>query len=193
MTERVAKQLPTPNNTAALLRARRTISKFLPTLPPQELIEQAVELARWAPNHRMTQPWRFYLLGEQSKQKIVDLNSELVLASKGEAAAKVKRRRWQDIPGWLVVTSQRSADPLQTQEDYAACCCAVHNITLFLWSHGVGCKWTTGAVTRDARFYKYLEIDAEQEQLVSLLWYGYPDQSPRTKRKPVEDILFIRD
>jgi nitroreductase len=114
----------------------------------------------------------------------------VVAAKKGEAAADVKRRRWQDIPGWLVVTCKRSEDTLQAQEDYAACCCAVHNITLYLWSHGIGCKWTTGAVTRDQGFYQRLKIDAESEELVSLLWYGYPDQSPQTKRKPVKDILF---
>jgi len=193
MTKTSENFMPTPDEAATLLRERRTINKFKPTPPPHELIEQAVEVARWAPNHRMTQPWRFYLLGEQSKQKIIDLNVDLVLAKKGEAAAKVKRKRWEAVPGWLVVTCKRSEDPLQAQEDYAACCCAVHNLTLFLWSHGVGCKWTTGAVTRDPRFYQSLDIDAQAEELVGLLWYGYPDQSPRTKRKPVEDILFTRD
>lgn len=185
--------LPTPEQAARLLSGRRTINRFRSEIPPRELLEQAVDIARWAPNHHMTQPWRFYLLDEQSKQRIVELNADIVAQSKGEAAARVKRRRWSAIPGWLVVTCMKSDDALQAREDYAACCCAVHNLTLYLWSLGIGCKWTTGAVTRDARFYQALDIDADREDVVSLLWYGYPDHNPKTRRKPLEDIFFTRD
>lgn len=188
-----ASRLPSAEYAAELLRGRRTVSLFLPELPPHELLRQAVEVARWAPNHRMTQPWRFYLLGEQSKQAIVDLNAELVAAQKTTAAGDAKRRRWQAIPGWLVVTCVRSDDPLQAREDYAACSCAVHNLMLYLWSHGVGCKWTTGEVIRNPRFYTLLDIDPQAEEVVSLLWYGYPAHSPKSKRKPVQNILSYRD
>lgn len=193
MTNSGTSPLPTAEQAAELLRSRRTVSRFLPELPPRELLQQAVEVARWAPNHHMTQPWRFYLLGQQSKQAIVDLNVELVMEKKGEAAGEAKRRRWQAIPGWLVVTCVRSDDSLQAHENYAACCCAVQNLMLYLWSHGIGCKWTTGEITRNLRLYTLLDIDAQAEQVVSLLWYGYPDHNPRTRRKPVQDILFYRD
>lgn len=162
-------------------------------MPSPVLIEQAVALARWAPNHRVTQPWRFYHLGEQAKHAVIELNAGLIAAKKSEAAADFKRQRWQAIPGWLVVTCIRSDDTLKAQEDYAACCCAVHNLTLYLWSHNIGCKWTTGAVTRDSGFYQQLEINPDAETVVGLIWYGYPDENPSTKRKPVEDILFWRD
>lgn len=193
MTTDVDNGLPRPEQAAQLLRGRRTVSLFQPELPARELLETAVEIARWAPNHRMTQPWRFYLLGEQSKQAIVELNAERVAAEKSATAGDVKRQRWQAIPGWLVVTCLRSDDALQAREDYAASCCAVHNLMLYLWSQGVGTKWTTGEVTRTQRFYQLLNIDSSAEEVISLLWYGYPVIDPKSKRKPVDEILFYRD
>ena len=63
---------------ADVLRGRRTIHKFLPDVPPVELIEEAIEIARWAPNHHHTEPWLFYVLGPDSIARVVDLNARLV-------------------------------------------------------------------------------------------------------------------
>lgn len=115
-----------------------------------------------------------------------------MLANKGEAAATAKYRRWSGIPGWLVVTRTCDEDAFRAREDYAACCCAVQNLMLYLWSRGVASKWTTGAVTREPRFYQTLDIDADAEEVVALLWYGYLDHEPKKPRAPVADILFRR-
>lgn len=150
---------------------------------------EALELARWAPNHHLTEPWRFYLVGETTKAAIVALNRELVADRKGEAAAAAKEQSWQAVPGWLVVTRARAASELQAWEDYAACACAIHNMALYLWSRGIGMKWTTGPVTREARFYDLLGVDPAEETVVGLIWYGYPDEQPRTRRHPVTERL----
>lgn len=168
---------------------RRTINHFLPELPPKKLIMQAISHARWAPNHRITEPWRFYLLGEESKAHIIELNTELVRLKKGAAAAELKRKRWSQIPGWLVVTCHNATDPIQDREDYAACACAIQNLQLYLWAQGVGVKWTTGPVTRDPRFYDLLWIDDSAETVAGLLWYGYPAEEAESVRKPLEKIL----
>jgi nitroreductase len=174
---------------AELLRGRRTIHNFQPRLPPRETIWQAIELARWAPNHRLTEPWHFYLLGRETAHAIAALNAALVSAAQGEAAGLAKLDRWRAIPGWLVVTCDNSSDPIRAREDYAACCCAVHNFALYLWSQGIGVKWTTGAVTRDPGFYDLIWVDPHLETVVSLLWYGYPAEIPQTPRKPVAEFL----
>lgn len=174
---------------AELLSGRRTINFFQAEPPPRELIVQALDLARWAPNHRLTEPWRFYWLGQNTAQAVAELNAELVAASKGADVAQRKLADWLAKPGWLVVTQLRSADPLQNQEDYAACCCAMQNLMLYLWSQGVGSKWSTGAVIREARFYDLLWIDPAIEVVVGLLWYGYPADIPQTPRKPLAELL----
>lgn len=181
--------LPQPEATAQLILRRRTINQFRPEPPPRELIREAMDLARWAPNHHLTEPWHFYWLGPRTQAAVVDLNTQLVARSKGEAAAAIKRERWAAMPGWLVVTCERSDDPLRQQEDYAACCCAVHNMALYLWSAGVGMKWTTGPVIREPAFYDLLWVDPELESVVGLFWYGYPDESPVQQRKDLSSRL----
>ena len=177
--------------TAALIRSRRTIHLFKPELPPQATILKAIDLARWAPNHRLTEPWRFYLLGPAAAKAVAHLNAEIVTEQRGEEAGRKKRDRWCSMPGWLVVTSCIADDPIVTEENYAACCCAIQNMQLYLWSEGIGMKWGTGKVTRDSRFFELLGIDPEQEKLVGMFWYGYPAEVPEKQRKPVEHVATV--
>ncbi|MBT5020694.1 MAG: nitroreductase [Planctomicrobium sp.] len=171
------------------IRDRRTINSFRSEVPPQETILHAIELACWAPNHKLTEPWRYYLLGSETFQRIVELNTKLVTASKGVEAAEKKREKWSQIPGWLVVTYQRSEDKLRDQENYAAVCCAIQNFSLSLWSAGIGMKWTTGPVTRDDGIYQILDLNREQEEIAGVLWYGYPAEVPSMKRHPPDQFI----
>lgn len=174
---------------AKIIRDRRTINSFRIEVPPQDVILQAIELACWAPNHKLTEPWRYYLLGSETSQRIVELNAKLVEKSKGVEAAGKKRAKWSKIPGWLVVTSQRSDDKLRDQENYAAVCCAVQNLSLALWSVEIGMKWTTGPVTRDEGIYQILDLNREQEEIVGVMWYGYPAEVPTMKRHPPDQFI----
>ena len=174
------------------VRTRRTIHVFEPKpVPSREEVLSAIDLARWAPNHFVTEPWRFYLLGRTTAEAVAQLNASIVTQERGESAGRAKLERWLEIPGWLVVTCVRSDDEVRQQEDYAACCCAVQNLQLVLWSRGIGTKWTTGSVTQSKRFFEIIGFDREREKLVSMLWYGFPKDVPSTARKPVKEILTV--
>lgn len=172
-----------------ILRGRRTIELFLQTKVPDALLEEAIESAIWAPNHRVTEPWHFYRIGEVSKQKCLDLCHDIVMAKKGRKVADFKRESWSEKPGWLVVTSRRSEDALLQAEDYAATSAAIQNLTLYLWKAGVGCKWSTGAIIRDSRFYEILQIDESAEWVVGLIWYGYPKVTPAQSRQALANAI----
>jgi nitroreductase len=172
-----------------VLRSRRTVGVYQPGCPPREMIFAALDLAVWAPNHRKTEPWRFTLLGPNAVREIVALNSELVAAKKGPELAEKKRRQWSAVPGWLLATCIKSANLEEHEEDYAACCCAVQNLMLALWSRGIGSKWSTGSVTQHPRFAEIAKFDAATERIVGLIWYGYPDILPEQSRRPVADVL----
>lgn len=178
-----------PDRFAAVLRSRRTIGAFRPDVPPRELVVSALELSCWAPNHRKTEPWRFALLGPETAASIVALNAELVAAKKGPQEAERKRREWSAVPGWLVVTCLRADDPIQSEEDYAASCCATQNLLLALWSRGIGTKWSTGDVTRHPRFSELVGFDPRLERMVGLIWYGYPASIPEQRRRPLADVF----
>lgn len=176
-----------------LIRQRRTIHDFEPEPIDQSIVTQALDTAVWAPNHKLSEPWRFYHIGPETKQAICQLNATLVTEKKGKEAGQKKLHRWMGIPGWLAVTCIQSSDPLRRQEDYAACCCVIHNLSLLLWDQGIGMKWSTGPVTRDARFYDLIWADPQREKVVSLIWYGKPAKTPTPGRKPAETFTVNLD
>ncbi|MEE8244231.1 MAG: nitroreductase [Pseudomonadales bacterium] len=177
---------------AEVLRGRRTIELFLQTPVPEKLILAAIETAAWVPNHHVTEPWHFYLLGKETKERCLDLCQDIVTEKKGAKAGEFKRQSWAKKPGWLVVTCQRSKDELLQRENYAACSAAVHTLMLYLWKARVGSKWTTGDITRDSRFFDIIGVDETQEFVVSLMWYGYPKMTPTQSRKDLADVLVKR-
>lgn len=182
-------ETPELRDFSEVIRGRRTINLFLQTKIPEDLIHDAIEASTWAPNHHVTEPWRFYLLGQKSIERCLDLCCDIVTAKKGEKAGQFKRQSWSEKPGWLLITCRRSDDDLLQQEDYAACCAAVQNLLLYLWRADIGSKWTTGAITRDPRFAEIIGFDAETEFVVGLVWYGYPKITPTQSRKAGDAVL----
>ena len=172
-----------------VLRGRRTINLYLQTAIPDGLVRDAIEAATWAPNHHVSEPWHFYRLGEKSIAACVELVREISTAKKGAKAGDFKAKSWSEKPGWLVVTCRNSENALLQQEDLAACAAAVQNFMLYLWQAGVGSKWTTGDITRDARFLEIVGIDADAQSVVGLIWYGYPKLTPAQQRTAVDEVL----
>lgn len=178
---------------AERIRSRRTTNMFLKQEVSRELMLEAIELARWAPNHHLTEPWHFYLLGDEKKAASAELIRTIVTENKNADIGEHKFKSAQAIPGWLVVTCRKSDDELRAREDYAACCCAVQNILLYLSEAGVASKWTTGLITRDERFFELVGIDMDSEYVVALVWFGYPKVLPTQSRKEVAEILTETD
>lgn len=175
------------------IRARRTTKLFLKRPVSLELVRDAIEVARWAPNHHLTEPWHFYSFGDETIAKTIELIRRIVAETKDENVAEFKARSAAEIPGWLLVTCTKSDDELLQLEDYASCCCAIQNLTLYLSEAGVASKWTTGPVTRDQRFFDLLGIDPDKEFVVGLIWYGYPKILPTQSRKAISEILTETD
>jgi nitroreductase len=180
---------PTSDAVAALLRERRTTHDFLPERIADDVVERAIEVGSWAPNHHRTEPWRFYLLGALARKQIIERNTVLVRAAKGDRVAEIKRQRWLEVPGWLLMTCLHNDDVQREREDYAACCCAAQNMMLTLWADGIGTKWTTGAITRDPELFHMLGVHAAREFVVGLFCYGRPASVTTQQRRPLGQVL----
>jgi len=178
-----------------VLTGRRTINDFESAKVDEGIVKAAIGAAILAPNHKMTEPWRFILLGNETISEIAALNAAEI-AKKDPIKGAKKKERWQAIPGWCVVTSSKSDRGLQEREDYAATCCAVQNFMLSLWVEGVGSKWTTGPITRTEKFAHLCGIDQTKEEVVGCIWYGIPSNkemiSAPKRRKTVEEVTSRR-
>jgi nitroreductase len=174
------------------IRNRRTVKLFLQRPVNRQLVLDAIEVARWAPNHHVTEPWHFYVLGPETIAEAVELTRVVTTERKGEKMGDFKAASAAERPGWLVVTCRVTDDELMQREDYASCACAIQNLMLYLSAAGVASKWSTGAITRDDRFLRLLGINPEEEFVVGLIWYGYAKVTPAQRRRDVADIVTER-
>lgn len=180
------------------IRSRRTIFDFQPDPLPRNLLESLLALGIWAPNHHITEPWRFTILGAQTKQTLAEIYAELRLQKKvahGADDSQIAGLRAKAVakflakPTIIVVSCLQQGDDQRKREDYAATCCAIQNIQLAAWAEGVGIQWSTGPIIADDRTYALLEIDRDEEEIIGLLYMGYPAKTPNTRRKPLQEVL----
>ena len=125
---------------AEVVRGRRSIDLFESAPIAHDVLLEAIDVARWAPNHRLTEPWRFWLIGPKTRESLISLAVAIDTAAKGERAGAARRERLSAVPGFFVLTSSRNSDALTEREDYGACWCAGQNLMLYLWQRGVGVK-----------------------------------------------------
>lgn len=170
-----------------VLTSRKTVHSYRTDPVPEGSLERALRAAVAAPNHRMTEPWRFTSVGPETRRQLAEI---AVRIKERQGKATTSRAR-QDIvaavldpPELLVVSRVRHEDPVIEREDSAAVACAVQNVALSLWSEGVGSKWSTGAVTRAKDTYALLGIDEAVEEIFCFVWAGYDaSDKPKVPRK----------
>src|SRR5437764_11050149 len=103
------------------IRSRRTHKAFGPKPVPPAVLGELFELASWAPNHHLTNPWRFRVLGERTRMAVM----ELAESEKPGAASKLAR-----APTLVAVTALQSGDPAQDREDTFATAVAAYIVLL---------------------------------------------------------------
>jgi nitroreductase len=176
------------------IRSRRTIKAFRSDPIPQETLWRILDAARWAPNHRLTEPWRIAVIGTQSREALADaLGNQTASSQDPSVVAKAKEEARQKVmssPVLLAITCLLTGNPAQQVEDLAAVCAAMQNLQLAAWGEGIGTHWNTGRVTRLPETSTLLELSDRGEQLVGFLYLGYPAQVPEPpKRRPIQDFV----
>src|SRR5579864_2916193 len=162
------------------IRTRRTHKAFAPEPVPRELLDELLELARWAPNHHLTNPWRFRVLGPAALAR-------LKAAAGPEAAAKLDR-----APTLVVVTALGSEDPVQDQEDLCATACATYAVLLAAHGRGLAGYWRTPGVLRTRVGLEALDIPSD-EGFVALIHLGWSPQGkePPERLPPTDYITYL--
>ena len=163
------------------IRTRRTHKAFKPKPVPAEQLDQLFELARWAPNHNLTNPWRFRVVGPQALERLKQ-------AAGPEAAPKLDR-----APTLVVCSCVLSGDPITDEEDLHATACAAYIVLLAAHSRGLAGYWRTPQVLRTEAGRTAVGL-AEGERFVSLIHLGEPfaDRSAPA-REPVADAVTYLD
>jgi len=162
------------------IRTRRTHKAFGPEPLPREQIDELLELASWAPNHNLTVPWRFRVIGPATLRRLKEIAGP-------EGAAKLDRAPT------LVVTSQvRSDDELQDEEDLCAVAAAISHVLLGAHARGLAGYWRTPAVLRTPEGRAAAGVP-DGERVLGLIHLGPPRQEkePPERLPPGDYVTFL--
>jgi nitroreductase len=159
------------------IRTRRTHKQYTAGAVDHTTLEELLDLARWAPNHHLTQPWRFRVLGPETLERLK--------ASAGEKeAAKLGR-----APTLVLATAKLTGEPLQDEEDLLATGCAVYAVLLAAHARGLASYWRTPGFLRTDEGRALVGLPAD-ERLVALVHLGGRISEPPPKeREPLETRL----
>ncbi len=180
-------------NTLETLHGRRSIRQFTPREPSRAEVEALLDAAVTAPNHRLTQPWRFYVLGPKARHAYgLALGNRKAKKIEDPAAADAMRNRVAEehasLPLMIAVAVVEDANPEIREEDLAATMMAVQNITLAAVSLGLGTHLKTGAIMQDPAVRAALGL-LEGERVVAVLNVGEPaTQPPARERKSAASL-----
>jgi nitroreductase len=156
------------------IRTRRTHKAFGPEPLPREEIEELLELASWAPNHNLTVPWRFRVVGPETLLRLKE-------AAGPEGAAKLDR-----APTLIVVSCVLGDDPVEVEEDLHATAAASYIVLLAAHARGYAGYWRTPGILRTPEGCAAVGL-GEEERFVGLLHLGHPRQEKPAPERPGAD------
>lgn len=167
------------------ISSRRSVRQFSGRVITRAEIERMLDAAVQAPNHRLTQPWRFYVLGPEARRaygaglgarkakKVEDPVAAQAIIDKVVATASA-------LPAQIAVTMTLSENPEVREEDYAATMMAVQNLLLTARSLGLATHLKSGAVMGDPGARAALGIP-DSERIVVMIDLGEPAEAPEPK------------
>ncbi len=153
------------------IRTRRTHKAFAPERVPRAVLDELLDLARWAPNHHLTAPWRFRVVGQQALDR-------LKRAAGSEGATKLDR-----APTLIVASCVLAGDPVQDEEDLHAAAVASYIVLLGAHARGIAGYWRTPGFLRAEAGRAAVGL-SEAERFVSLIHLGNPRQQQSPPERP---------
>ncbi|MBO9634997.1 MAG: nitroreductase [Chitinophagaceae bacterium] len=183
-----------------VIRQRRSVftSQFEPGKTiPDEIILQLLENANQAPNHKLTEPWRFTVFSGNGLQTLADRQADIY---KKYAGTKFKQGKYDSLlitpmlcSHVIAIGMKRHAD-IPEVEEVAAVACAVQNIYLTATAYGIGGYWSTGGITFFEQAKAMFNLGPD-DKLLGFFYLGYVrvPSAPRTPKPVMEKITWVKE
>jgi nitroreductase len=172
------------------LRGRRSIGVVKPEMPPREYIEKMLEAATWAPNHFLTEPWRFFVLTGDARIRLGEAMADAAAARMAnpddpESQSKLDKHRQNPLRAPVVIAVAASPSDQKRVvllEEIEAVACAVQNMLLAAHGLGLGAIWRTGDITYEPVLKNFFNL-GPNDQLLGLVYIGYPQGNKQPPRR----------
>lgn len=177
-----------------LIKDRRTIypEQFSDRKIHKEQVEHILNNAIWAPTHGNTQPWRFTVFMDESRQDLADILGKLYLEEtptdkqNDMKLAKMITRPMKSSVAIAINMKRDETGRIAEIEEIEAIACAVQNMHLTCTAYGIGGFWATPKIISSPKMNAFLNL-AEADKCLGIFYMGYPaEQWPKGQRKPIE-------
>lgn len=174
-----------------LIRRRRSIGRSEGELS-RTMIGELIEAATWAPNHHLTEPWKFTVLTGDARRKLGEFwaktrADELALeGEKRDGFLQGEAKKPLRAPVLIIVSTRTDPDPGLAEEDFAATSAAVQNLLLVAEERKYSAMWRTGDIVYSTPVKKYLGLE-ESDKIVAVIYIGergVSDAQPQTRKPP---------
>jgi nitroreductase len=176
------------------IMARTSVRRFRPDPLNRSLIEELLECAVRAPNHKLTQPWRFAVLTGAAKDRLAEIRAAHRLkrfadptTAEAQTSAEKQRRETRETPVYIVAMAATNPDERTREEDYAATMMALANLMIAAQARGLGTYLKTGGVMKDPDLMQLAGVP-DQYRIVGIVSLGYPadEETPRRRTSAAE-------
>lgn len=181
------------------IRTRRTVKRFeAERFPARELLEQVIESATWAPNHHLTEPWRFVVVTGDARKRLGEALAEGLarLSAGGPAPELVEREKEKPLSAPVIValiSSPKVGESISTQEEIVAAGAALQNMLLAAHSLGLATSIRTGLHSYSEGIREFFGMQGD-EKLIGMVYVGYATGiTPPGKRTPFRDKVVWRE
>lgn len=173
------------------LYQRRMAWQFRDEPVSRAALERMLDTGVWAPNHRLTEPWRFFVVDKASplRPTLGDQAYDVSMERRGDPRrADATRKTILETPVLIYAYCVPGPDDEVTRENYASVCCAIQNISLAGVPEGIAVTWETGGATRHPQLKETLGAE-DDWTLATLLLVGMPNESVKSVRTPVAKFV----
>jgi nitroreductase len=169
------------------IRTRRTAGKIRAEAPPREVIEELLEAATWAPNHRLNEPWRFFVLAGEARERFGALMAadacrerpDADVAKRGDILQSQMKKATRSPVIIAVACDPPSSPKIDPVEDVCAVACGVQNMMLAAHARGLTTKWSSGGPCYSADIKAFFGLTPEH-QILGYVYLGYPDEEAKS-------------
>jgi nitroreductase len=171
------------------IQRRTSVRRYRPDPVSRDTIARLLDCAVRAPNHKLTEPWRFAVLTGGARNRLAEIRAGHRLrkyddpsSDEARARAEKARRETLESPAIVVIMARTSEDEITREEDYAAVMMATANLMTAAQSLGLGTYLKTGGVMRDPALAELVGLP-HGYRVVGIVSVGYPAESEAPRRR----------
>ncbi len=176
------------------IRNRRSIGKMTDTPPGREQISQLLEAGTWAPNHHLTEPWRFFVLEGKARADLGRVMGTVAAKretdpARAEAIAANAAAKPMRAPCVIAVAVEPATDESVPEiEEIAAGCAAAQNMLLAAHALGLAAIWRSGWITFEPEIRDHFQLSS-RARMLGFIYVGHPAMpAPERIRRSIDDV-----